>query len=649
MSVHRSRLRKLFVAVALASAIGCTVWGGYPDTFVDDDAGYVDADGDAYFCTIQAAVAQTEPGGIVHVAAGVYPERLRISTSLAIVGDPGAYPHIRPALNSASKYDTVITVRADNISLRGLEISNELGVVDTGGNDGGTHIEHHAVWDGAWTLGPSGLTVDDCIIHDIEHGVRSYGPNLTVTHCEMYNLRRSGVHASGPYQNQPLPMTVRENWFHDWVDYYKEGAAVYVKYDSRVGLVSHNYISGMRMGIAYYYGGPKVAYGRPIVFAHNTIDLDYDPGLGPVATTMCVSLWGTGANADAVIIRDNVFVHARWYAIYQEGEAITGQINVHNNLFYSNYWDYWPDYQYPYQWFGTDIRAQAGWTGGETGFAFTANLTTQDPLFALDGVGPVAQWALQCGSPALSAATDGTHIGAWQGDTVCTIEVPIDIKPGSDENPLNPGSKGRITVAVLSTEAFDATRVDRESLTFGRTGDESSLARRGSKGLPQCGIEDTNEDGLPDLVCHFETQACAFLAGDSLGILRGATLDGDLFEGWDVVSIVPRGKTKDEIEMASLVQQTSIRAYPNPVTSIHTATFEVVGPLADLVDELHVRIYDLSGRLVWEQTAQGSALSWHTETLSGDYLANGVYLFIATVVIDGKPLVVQRGKLAVAK
>ena len=649
MRVHRSRLRKLIVVTIIALAFGFTVRGDYPDTFVDDVGGYVDGDGDAYFCTIQAAVDQTEPGGVVHVAGGVYPEKLRIATSLTIVGEPGAYPHIRPALDSASKYDTVITVRADNISLRGLEISNELGVVDTGGLPEGTHIEHHAVWDGAWTLGQSGLTVDDCIIHDIEHGVRSYGPNLTVTHCEMYNLRRSGVHASGPYQNQPLPMTIRENWFHDWIDFYKEGAAVHVKYDSRVGLVSHNYISGMRMGIAYYYGGPKVAYEEPIVFAHNTIDIDYDPGLGPVETTMCISLWGTGSNADAVIIRDNVFVHAGWYAIYQEGAAITGQINVHNNLFYNNYWDYWPSYQYPYQWFGADVRAQAGWTGGEAGFVFTSNLTLQDPLFALDGIGPEAQWALQCGSPTLGAATDGTHLGAWQGDVVCTMEIPIDIKLGSDENPINPDSKGKITVAVLSTESFDATDVDRATLTFGRTGDEPSLARRGSRDTPQCSIEDANGDGSPDLICHFEMTACGFVVGDSLGILHGATEEGELFEGWDVVTPVGSAKPKDELGLLSLIQQTSVRASPNPITSIHTATFEVIGPLAEQAEQLHVAIYDLAGHLVWEETAHGDLLAWHTETFSGEYLANGMYLFVAAVVVDGQILVVQQGKLAVVK
>ena len=647
-TVHSS-LQRTLALVVIGCAMGLTVWGAHPTTYVDDDAGYLDTDADAYFCTIQAAMDQTEPGGTVHVAAGVYPEKLRISTSLAVVGDPGAYPHIRPALNSASKYDTVIAVRADNITLRGLEISNALGVVDTGGLPGGTHIENHAVWDESWTLGPSGLTVDDCIIHDIEHGVRSYGPNLTVTHCEMYNLRRSGVHASGPYQNQPLPMTIQANWFHDWIDYYKEGAAVHVKYDSRVGLVSHNYISGMRMGIAYYYGGPKATYGETIVFEHNTIDLDYDPGLGPVETTMCISLWGTGANAGAVIIRDNVFVHAKWYAIYQEGAAISGQISVQNNLFYNNNWTYWPDYQYPYQWFGTDVRAQAGWTGGETGFVFTANLTTQDPLFVLDGLGSEAQWALQCGSPALNAATDGTHLGAWQGIVVCTIEIPIDIKPGSDDNSINPNSKGTITVAVLSTETFSAVDIDTETLTFGRTGDEDSLARRGRQEIPQCSVEDVNEDGLPDLVCHFETVDCGFVAEDVVGILRGATEEGKQFEGSGIVRLVPNAKIKADIERMSLIQQTSVSAYPNPITSIHTATFQVVGPLAEQADELHVSIYDLSGHLVWEGTVQGDVLYWHTETLAGAYLANGMYLFVATVAIDGQTMIVQQGKLAVTK
>ncbi len=48
------------------------------------------------------------------------------------------------------------------------------------------------------------------------------------------------------------------------------------------------------------------------------------------------------------------------------------------------------------------------------------------------------------------------------------IPVTIDIKPGSDPNSINPKSKGKIPVAILSTQDFDAPQmVDKDSLTFG--------------------------------------------------------------------------------------------------------------------------------------------------------------------------------------
>jgi probable HAF family extracellular repeat protein len=114
------------------------------------------------------------------------------------------------------------------------------------------------------------------------------------------------------------------------------------------------------------------------------------------------------------------------------------------------------------------------------------------------------------------------------------IEVAIDIKPGSYPNSINPKSKGKIPVAILSTEGFDApSQVDRDSLTFGSTGDESSLAFCNRKG------EDINGDRLKDLVCHFYTEDTGFLCGDTEGVLKGQTLDGTLIEGRDSVRIVP--------------------------------------------------------------------------------------------------------------
>lgn len=122
-----------------------------------------------------------------------------------------------------------------------------------------------------------------------------------------------------------------------------------------------------------------------------------------------------------------------------------------------------------------------------------------------------------------------------------TLLVEIDIKPGSDPNSINPGSKGTIPVAILSTADFDAQAISCETLTFGHTGDEKSLAWRGKPGdeVPQCSLEDVNGDGLLDLVCHFMTQLTGFQVGDVEGILRGMTADGNYFEGRDTVQIVP--------------------------------------------------------------------------------------------------------------
>ena len=116
-------------------------------------------------------------------------------------------------------------------------------------------------------------------------------------------------------------------------------------------------------------------------------------------------------------------------------------------------------------------------------------------------------------------------------ESLCVVD--IDIKPSSDPNSINTNSNGTIPVAILSTGDFDApNEVDKTSLTFGRTGDEQSLAK-----CPKS-AEDVNDDGLQDLVCHFKTREAGFQMGDTKGILKGETVDGRTIEGSDLVRIV---------------------------------------------------------------------------------------------------------------
>jgi hypothetical protein len=113
--------------------------------------------------------------------------------------------------------------------------------------------------------------------------------------------------------------------------------------------------------------------------------------------------------------------------------------------------------------------------------------------------------------------------------------VDISIKPGSSPPvPINPRSHGNTPVAILSTATFNAvTGVDATSLTFGRTGQEQSLL------FCNLGGEDVNGDGLPDLVCHFDTQSTKFQSGDTLGILMGKTVQGTPLIGQEAVVTVP--------------------------------------------------------------------------------------------------------------
>lgn len=120
------------------------------------------------------------------------------------------------------------------------------------------------------------------------------------------------------------------------------------------------------------------------------------------------------------------------------------------------------------------------------------------------------------------------------GVTPEIMQINIDIKPGSTGlAPINPRAKGKIPVALLSSQNFNALSADPASLTFGASGNEGSLSHCGKSG------EDVNGDGLLDLVCHFENQDANFEKGDLEGILRGRTNTGTAFEGRGLLKIVP--------------------------------------------------------------------------------------------------------------
>jgi len=136
--------------------------------------------------------------------------------------------------------------------------------------------------------------------------------------------------------------------------------------------------------------------------------------------------------------------------------------------------------------------------------------------------------------------TTGQVYGDWiaidyiEIHVVTVIKVDIDIKPGSDPNSINLGSKGTVPVAILSTPGFDATTVDPVSVTLA----DASVKVKGN-GTPMASEEDVNGDGLLDLVVHVFTSGLQLTDGDVEAVLEGETYDGVPIQGSDVVRIVP--------------------------------------------------------------------------------------------------------------
>jgi len=128
---------------------------------------------------------------------------------------------------------------------------------------------------------------------------------------------------------------------------------------------------------------------------------------------------------------------------------------------------------------------------------------------------------------------DGTDTGepvmAEISINAFNYDAGVDVKPGSDENPVNLKSKGVIPVAILTTEGFDTADVDVTTLKFGP----------GEATPAHWALEDVDDDGDVDLILHFRTQSTGIAAEDTTVTLTGETTGGLAFTGTNPIKIVP--------------------------------------------------------------------------------------------------------------
>ena len=114
------------------------------------------------------------------------------------------------------------------------------------------------------------------------------------------------------------------------------------------------------------------------------------------------------------------------------------------------------------------------------------------------------------------------------------LEIMLDVKPGSEDNPVNLKSNGKLPVVIYGSEALDVLDVDVASLALAGV----LPAPKGHSGKT-ASFDDVDGDGFLDIVLHFDVQALGIVPGMTELTLAGLLADGTELLGSDGILIVP--------------------------------------------------------------------------------------------------------------
>ena len=124
-----------------------------------------------------------------------------------------------------------------------------------------------------------------------------------------------------------------------------------------------------------------------------------------------------------------------------------------------------------------------------------------------------------------TASTDPVGSNNTASTTIDVFRrVKVDVSPRNESNEINLTRGGSVSVAILTTDDFDATSADLLSACFG---DAEAPAQRTCTEEHGTGhLEDVNKDHRPDLLLHFEVRATGIDPGDTNACLTARTRDG---------------------------------------------------------------------------------------------------------------------------
>jgi len=138
------------------------------------------------------------------------------------------------------------------------------------------------------------------------------------------------------------------------------------------------------------------------------------------------------------------------------------------------------------------------------------------------------------GLPACGGRAGGAGTPPGGEEPPSVLEVAIDLKPCDELPTINLASRGTTAVAILSGAAFDARDVDPATVRL-----EGAPVAVKPNGTPMASEEDSDGDGLLDLVLHVRTQDFTTLpVGDVSADLAGTTFAGQAIHGSHPVRII---------------------------------------------------------------------------------------------------------------
>jgi hypothetical protein len=282
---------------------------------------------------------------------------------------------------------------------------------------------------------------------------------------------------------------------------HHEEIGIALGYNVQNTIVKNNFVTDCAS-----YGGifGNTVVGSPQII-NNTV----------VGNTNGIGFWYRGTP----IIKNNIIVNNKESGIVVGGNSTYGvaePVYSHNNV-----WD-----------------NTINWNDLEPG----EGAISENPLFVNESGG---DYHLQKDSPCIDAGTDVGLYNDIDGDVrpfgagfdmgadefvLSYIEVDLDIKPGSYPNSINLNSKGKVTVAILTTDDFNANDVDPVTCEFAG---EYPLRWK---------MEDVDYDGDYDMLFHFMTQELELKKDSTEATLECETFEGIKITGTDSVNIVPKGK-----------------------------------------------------------------------------------------------------------